>query len=271
MAGCGRVGFETVLPTGAQPTLAIALGGIGLRLQDLATLYADLANGGRATPLVYTRDRPARPGPRLSPRLLSPVAAWYVTDILKDAPPPVNARGGRIAYKTGTSYGYRDAWAIGYDGRHVIAVWVGRADGSARRRGSAVASPRPLLFDAFARVAERVTRCRPRRLVCACNHRTCAPLRLLRWRGRSPRVCYAEPIVRIAFPPDRADWNRTTARQRRGVEVRVGAAADVVADGAPINSDPQQREVMGSRPDALHAHHGDRCERQKRRVEIRLK
>ena len=61
-------------------------------------------------------------------RLLSPLAAWYVTDILKDAPPPLNAKAGRFAYKTGTSYGYRDAWAVGYDGKYMIAVWVGRPD-----------------------------------------------------------------------------------------------------------------------------------------------
>ena len=60
-----------------------------------------------------------------TPRLLSPVAAWYVTDILKDAPPPQNARSGRIAYKTGTSYGYRDAWAVGFDRDFTIGVWVG--------------------------------------------------------------------------------------------------------------------------------------------------
>ena len=50
------------------------------------------------------------------------LAAWYVTDILKDAPPPVAAKGGRIAYKTGTSYGYRDAWAAGFDGKHTVRL-----------------------------------------------------------------------------------------------------------------------------------------------------
>ena len=87
-------------------------------------------------------------------RCCRPVAAWYVTDILKDAPPPASAKGGRIAYKTGTSYGYRDAWAVGYDGRHTIAVWVGRAgrliDAGTYRARTAAA---PLLFDAFQRVA----------------------------------------------------------------------------------------------------------------------
>ena len=78
------------------------------------------------------RQRPSSEGAASAgTRLLSPVAAWYVTDILRNAPAPANARPGQIAYKTGTSYGFRDAWAVGYDGRHTIAVWVGRPDGAA--------------------------------------------------------------------------------------------------------------------------------------------
>ena len=55
------------------------------------------------------------------------MAAWYVGDILCRALPPANARPGQICYKTGTSYGFRDAWSVGFDGRHAVAVWVGRA------------------------------------------------------------------------------------------------------------------------------------------------
>ena len=63
-------------------------------------------------------------------RLLDPVAAWTVFDVLLGSPPPENAAGGRIAFKTGTSYGYRDAWSMGFDGRHTIGIWVGRPDGA---------------------------------------------------------------------------------------------------------------------------------------------
>ena len=59
-------------------------------------------------------------------RIAGPVASWYVADILRGAPPPLNAPFGQIAYKTGTSYGYRDAFAIGFDKAHTIAVWLGR-------------------------------------------------------------------------------------------------------------------------------------------------
>ena len=51
--------------------------------------------------------------------VLDPVAAWYVTSILRDVPPPTTGLSGRLAFKTGTSYGYRDAWAVGYDGKTV--------------------------------------------------------------------------------------------------------------------------------------------------------
>ena len=79
--------------------------------------------------LVEWRDGP--PAKPRDARITEPVAAWYVFDILRGAPPPLNAIGGRIAYKTGTSYGYRDACAIGFDRATTIGVWVGRADNGA--------------------------------------------------------------------------------------------------------------------------------------------
>ena len=72
-----------------------------------------------------------------------------------DAPPPPNAKGGRFAYKTGTSYGYRDAWAVGYDGQYIIAVWVGRPDNSSVPGLLGRTAAAPILFDAFQRISER--------------------------------------------------------------------------------------------------------------------
>src|SRR5262245_37942601 len=124
-----QMGASPVLPKGSEPTLAMALGGFGLRLSDLAALYTALARGGDVVALRWRRDDPPERRAELAPqRLLTPVAAYYVTDILRHAPAPANARPGQIAYKTGTSYGFRDAWAVGYDGRHTVAVWVGRPD-----------------------------------------------------------------------------------------------------------------------------------------------
>ncbi|WP_083528536.1 penicillin-binding protein 1C [Hyphomicrobium sp. CS1BSMeth3] len=247
-----RAGLKTELPAGAQPTLAIALGGIGLRLQDLATLYAGLASGGRAMELNYVRGE-RRTLAKAPPRLLSPVAAWYVTDILKDAPPPANARGGRIAYKTGTSYGYRDAWAVGYDGKHVIAVWIGRADGTATPGLSGHTAAAPLLFDAFARIAEKTTPlpAAPPGAIRATSGTLPPPLRRFGNEAQPQEVAtFVEPLVRIAFPPDRAELEHDDGDDAAVMLKAEGGALPLtwLADGAPISSDPQRREVEW-RPD----------------------
>ncbi len=90
-----------MLPKGEAPGLAMALGGFGIKLTDLTMLYVGLARGGDAVPLVERATRPDAPA--ASRRLLDPVAAWYVGNVLSGTPPPENAAGGRIAYKTGTS------------------------------------------------------------------------------------------------------------------------------------------------------------------------
>ena len=242
-----RAGLKTELPVGAQPTLAIALGGIGLRLHDLATLYAGIASGGRTMELHYVRGE--RTGSRRPPsRLLSPVAAWYVTDILKDAPPPANARGGRIAYKTGTSYGYRDAWAVGYDGRHVIAVWIGRADGTSTPGLSGHSAAAPLLFDAFARIADKTTPLPPAPpgVLRATSGTLPPPLRRFGEHAQPQETAtFVEPLVRIAFPPDRAELEYEGGDDAAVILKAEGGALPLtwLADGAPIASDPQRREV----------------------------
>ena len=80
---------------------------------------------------LWEQRKVAAAGSAQAARIAEPVSAWYVFDVLRGSPPPANAQAGRIAYKTGTSYGYRDAWAIGFDRRVTIGVWVGRPDGSA--------------------------------------------------------------------------------------------------------------------------------------------
>src|SRR5260370_36633194 len=127
----------------------MGLGGVGVRLIDLVGPYAGLARLGTTVPLIEeARVREEQPTPR---RLLDPVAAWYVGNILLGTPPPENAAGGRVAFKTGTSYGYRDAWAICFDGKRTIGVWVGRPDGAPVPGLTGRTAAAPILFDAFAR------------------------------------------------------------------------------------------------------------------------
>ncbi len=193
-------GAQLQLPQGEVPGLAIGLGGLGLRLEDLTTLYAALARGGDAFPLVHRLDVKNEQERRA--RLLDPVAAWYVGNVLVGAPPPENAAFGKIAFKTGTSYGYRDAWAVGFDGRRTIAVWVGRADGQPvpGMIGRAVAAP--ILFDAFARAVPKVEplRAAPDGAIMATTARLPLPLRRFMPLGEARNLARAEPPLKIVFP-----------------------------------------------------------------------
>jgi penicillin-binding protein 1C len=247
----GQVGFAPVLPKGAEPSLAIALGGLGLRLSDLAALYAGLARGGEAIVLQYRREDAASRLPAANVRLLSPVAAWYVSDVLRSAPAPANAKPGQIAYKTGTSYGFRDAWAVGYDGRHTIAAWVGRPDGTATPNLAGRTAAAPLLFDAFARVATRRTPLSPPPSGAFMVSGTDLSPPLKRFREAkedtiaSGNGAYLEPAVQIAFPPDRSEIE---AEEGDGTGVVVKAEGGALpltwlVDGVPIPSDPMRREA----------------------------
>ncbi|MGL4406462.1 MAG: penicillin-binding protein 1C, partial [Notoacmeibacter sp.] len=84
-------------------------------------------------------------------QILSARAVWQVTEILAGIAAPIGAAPRGIAYKTGTSYGYRDAWSIGYDGRYVVGVWVGRADNGAVPGATGGGTAAPILFEAFNR------------------------------------------------------------------------------------------------------------------------
>jgi penicillin-binding protein 1C len=253
-----RVGVEPQFPDKTAPTLAMALGGVGLSLHDLATLYASLARGGEAVTLRHRKGEAAAATAEAArallhgkhaarpQQILSPIAAWYVTDILKDAPPPLNAKGGRFAYKTGTSYGYRDAWAVGYDGRHTIAVWVGRPDGASTPGLVGRLAAAPILFDAFARLGERRTALPPPPpgAIRATGSELPPPLKRFREGGaETAQGPYLEPRVLIAFPPDRSE-----VETELDAPVQLKANGGVLpltwlVNGTPITSDPRARHV----------------------------
>ncbi len=141
-------GLDPVAP------LPLALGGVGTTLWDLTGAYAAIANGGAVASMRAVAGSPGEATQRDT--LMSPAAAWYITDILAEVSRPDDTldpsfrRGGaRIAYKTGTSYGYRDAWAIGYDARTTIGVWVGRPDGNPVPQATGHETAAPILFQAF--------------------------------------------------------------------------------------------------------------------------
>lgn len=196
-------GVEPVMAPGTQTGLAVGLGGVGIRLEDLARLYAGLARGGDTVPVVRRLGEGWKAAERR--RLTDPVAAWYVADVLRGAPPPQNALQGRIAFKTGTSYGYRDAWAVGFDRRRVIAVWVGRPDGAPVPGlvGRVVAAP--ILFDAWARMGgEPETIPAPPGVLRATSATLPPPLRHLRRDVPKTLAAATTPKLEITFPPDGA-------------------------------------------------------------------
>ena len=134
-------------PEEEQPGLSIALGGTAITLRDLTALYAALADQGRFLPITF--NPAAQPGPEL--RLLSPAAAWQIDRILRTMP----RSGGRIRYKTGTSYGFRDAWAVGYTQQHTVGVWVGRPDGGYGKHQTGAALAVPIMLQVFAALPQQ--------------------------------------------------------------------------------------------------------------------
>lgn len=127
--------------------LALALGGGEVTVEELATLYAMLANRGQLAPLRYFVDEPATAGPRL----LSEEASFITLEMLKSAPRPDDPFTRkqdrlRVAWKTGTSWGFRDAWTAGIFGPYVLVVWVGNFDGSSNPAFVGVQAAAPLFF-----------------------------------------------------------------------------------------------------------------------------
>jgi penicillin-binding protein 1C len=156
LARMESAGVRLAIPRGGRaPGLALVLGGAGITLRDLAVLYCALGDEGLARPLALTEADAARRERGRGSRLIRAAAARQVLDILREAPAPkgriptaLTLGGPGMAYKTGTSYGFRDAVAAGVVGGYVIIVWTGRADGGARGGLTGREAALPMLFDA---------------------------------------------------------------------------------------------------------------------------
>lgn len=124
-------GLRLRLPQGASPNLSIILGGAGTTLEELVGAYRALAADGMAGTPRITPD-----APRHESRMMSAGAAYIIRSILEGGGHPdqpfveQSAGAPRLAWKTGTSYGFRDAWAVGVSGRYTLGVWIGRPDGT---------------------------------------------------------------------------------------------------------------------------------------------
>jgi len=135
---------KVYIPKGVA-TLPVALGGLGITLKQLTQAYVSLANGGKIIKISALNSI------KTNKRFFSKKSAKITTAILRTIPAPKNYTniGEKIAYKTGTSYGYRDFWSMGYTKNYTIGVWVGRADNQPVTKASAREIATPIMFEAF--------------------------------------------------------------------------------------------------------------------------
>lgn len=239
MASLRQGGAEPQLS--GKPGLAVALGGVGLTLNDMVQLYAGLASGGRAQPLVWRKGTEKRP----ERRMMSRAAAWQVGHILAGITPPPGtaARPGQIAYKTGTSYGHRDAWAIGFDGSHVVGVWLGRPDGTPVPGAFGGDLAAPILFETFGRLT--ATRSPlpvppPETLILSTAS---LPKPLQRFRPRDAVFTGDARAPMVTFPPDGA----VLRQSGDGIPLKWRAGVlpmTVLVNGAPVLTGVRRRDAM---------------------------
>jgi penicillin-binding protein 1C len=231
----------------SEPGLAVALGGDGISLADLATLYVALSHDGAVAPLQTRLDQ----APGRETAIFGPVAAWYVNDILKSAPPPPGMlpaevrRARQLAFKTGTSYGFRDAWAVGYDREVTIAVWAGRPDGTPMPGISGRTTAAPVLFkiaDLLGRPAAPVEPKPPPVGALVVARRDLPPGLQRLEPGPAERAGRDPGGPKILYPPDGStvEWHGEAVP----LEAAGGSAPlRWLADGRPLPQGPPRRAL----------------------------
>lgn len=149
-----EAGFRQVWKERRKMGLSVILGGCGVSLEELAALYATFANEGVFEPLRYESSSTLHGGQ--GARLISKESNYLLSEILRslhrpDLPSLFDQAQGlpKVAWKTGTSYGRRDAWSVGFNRRFTIGVWVGNFDGKGVAGLNGAASATPLLFRLF--------------------------------------------------------------------------------------------------------------------------
>ncbi|MCQ4162449.1 penicillin-binding protein 1C [Roseomonas sp. GC11] len=215
-----QAGAAPRLPAAAEPTLPLALGGAGITLRELVGATALLGDGGQAAPLRWSRAGAVEKAPILPPRAAAQVAGILTRPFPAGGPPGV-------AWKTGTSWGGRDGWAVGFDTAHVVGVWVGRPDGAPLVAGTGEANGTHLALPLLARLfallpaAPRDAPPPPPRPVMLARAETAEALRLL-------------------FPPPEAVLGEGLVPLRAAGGQRP---LTFLVDGAPIASQPARRDA----------------------------
>lgn len=145
-------GFKWIGRNQKKLGLSVILGGCGTTLEELTALYASFANGGNYSPVRYIRTTDTL----TADSVFSAGAAYMITNILTQLKRPdlpnqyqMAANLPNIAWKTGTSYGRRDGWAIGYNRNYTVGVWTGNFPGNGIAELSGAEFAVPLLFNVF--------------------------------------------------------------------------------------------------------------------------
>ena len=158
-----------------------------------------------------------------------------------------------LAYKTGTSYGHRDAWAVGFDGRYVVGVWMGRADGTPVPGAFGGDLAAPVMFAAFQRIGRRRSPCPPPPPATLLVANAELPRPLQRFDGRGAEVAAGAP--QIAFPPDGAVVEGAALM----VRVRDGAGPFTwLANGGAGGGDAPEGGAARRAGAGVFGPHGDR-------------
>lgn len=128
--------------------LALVLGGGEVTMEEVARMYALLNHAGRLRPLRWRQDDAEAVGSAL----LSPEAAWITREMLRATPRPDGITASDqsslpVAWKTGTSWAFRDAWTAGVVGPYVLVVWLGNFDGASNPALVGVDAAAPLFFE----------------------------------------------------------------------------------------------------------------------------
>ncbi len=284
-----ELGFSTLGSSAARYGLGLALGGCEVTLLDLTHAYSALARGGSLTPLRWrvTDDAPGGGAVGRKPwPVFTPEAAFVITRILQDrtrlglAADGLRAGpGARVAWKTGTSHGHRDAWCVGYDPQFTVGVWLGNSTGRASAGLVAIEAAAPAMHDVFAAIGARVPEDWPAAPAGLVEGRVCArsgmppgphcgPVETA-WsiRGRSPEnPCRIHRAGGVERWPEDVDawlrergWHPTAEASTAGTAIpsppSASPAPDPLATEGPRLGAPPPR---GAAPRILSPRNGER-------------
>ena len=247
-----QAGGNLVLPKDEAPGLAMGLGGVGI---TLAGSGAALCRAGAAWRDASRCARSCWHNDDREPlRLMDQAAAWQVGNVLLGTPPPENGVHNRIAFKTGTSYGYRDAWSVGFDGRITIGVWVGRPDGAPVPGLVGRTAAAPILFDAFARTGKIPAALPkpPKGALIASNAKLPLPLRRFRPVGELVRTGSDQaPHIQFPLNGSRIDVDRSDDGQAAPMPVKVAGGVlplTIMVNGTSVGEIDSRRQRLVDPP-----------------------